>query len=135
MFPVTHVIMGAAPGVDTLAGRFATNHGLDLTVVPAQWNAKDAFGERLGKRAGPLRNLQMLAMADALIALPGTSSKGTWNIISQAEAARMRIYWERVFEPFHWEDDGKSLIDPRTLARIEREKQRKAGALYEGGRL
>ena len=55
------VISGGARGADSLAARFAASHGVPLIVVPADW-------KRYGRKAGPIRNTEIVARADALAA-------------------------------------------------------------------
>lgn len=75
------VIHGAARGADTLAGEAATRLGYRVEEYPADW-------EKYGKKAGILRNLQMLdtkpdevwAFHDDLAA-----SKGTAHTVREAK--------------------------------------------------
>ena len=62
----TTVIHGAARGADTLAGEYASRNRIPCEVYPANWN-------RYGKRAGFLRNQQMLdeGHPDLVVAFPG----------------------------------------------------------------
>lgn len=71
------IIEGAATGADHLAGLWAIERGVPLETYPAQWE--------LGKRAGMLRNAQMLieGKPHVVIAFPGGS--GTENMIQIAE--------------------------------------------------
>lgn len=51
--PITLLVHGAAPGADTVAARWAHRAGVPQQPYPAAW-------ERLGRRAGPIRNQAML---------------------------------------------------------------------------
>lgn len=51
--------------------------GENIKVYIADWEA-------LGRRAGPERNLRMLAGATVLVAFPGPNSPGTWNAFQAA---------------------------------------------------
>ena len=62
------VISGMARGGDHLGEAAADRMGLPIERHPAQWH-------KWGKKAGILRNLEMLTNADGTIALPG--GKGT----------------------------------------------------------
>jgi hypothetical protein len=73
-FP-TEVVSGGAPGVDTFAIDWATNNGIDLTVMPANWG-------RYKKAAGYRRNARMAEYADQLIAIWDGQSPGTRNMIN-----------------------------------------------------
>lgn len=118
-FQITHVICGGCRGVDALAVDFATNHRLTIDVRFADWNGIDAMGKKKGRKAGPQRNLQMLAMADALIALPG-GGPGTKNIIALAKIAKLYVHEEPVPKEGQWVDDGESYIDPITYSKLWR---------------
>jgi ribA/ribD-fused uncharacterized protein len=74
------VITGGAAGADTIGDLWRVESGLDGKVYPADWN-------RFGKRAGPLRNVQMLeeGKPDFVIAFPGTS--GTAHMVDIAAQA------------------------------------------------
>lgn len=71
------IIHGDCRGLDTLAGKYGVMKGLRVIPYPAKW-------KELGKRAGPIRNIQMLEEnPDAiLIAFPGGT--GTANCIAEA---------------------------------------------------
>ena len=85
------VIHGAAPGVDTLAGEYAEGSwGWTVRAYPAKWDEH-------GKKAGPLRNQQMLDEEpgiDLVLAFPDDQSRGTWDMVERAVKARIpvRVY-------------------------------------------
>lgn len=83
---VTVIIHGAARGADTLADNWAKEHGLTVEAYPADW-------DKYGKRAGFIRNSQMLkeGKPDRVIAFPG--GKGTEMMINLAHAAKVPV-WE-----------------------------------------
>lgn len=74
---ITIIIHGAARGADTLAGRWATEHGRAVETYPADWKTH-------GKAAGHTRNRQMLVEGrpDCCVAFPG--GRGTANMVAQA---------------------------------------------------
>ena len=78
------IIHGSAKGADTLAGDFAHDHMLSWIAYPADWN-------KYGKRAGYIRNVQMLneGKPDLVIAFPG--GKGTEMMINLAEKANVKV--------------------------------------------
>lgn len=82
--PIT-IIHGAARGADTLAGRYAEECGFDVRAFPALW-------DKYGKSAGPIRNALMLSEGkpDLCIAFRGPNSRGTQNMINQAEKAGVK---------------------------------------------
>lgn len=75
--PVT-VIHGGARGADRMAGNIARRYGFDVKTYPADW-------DRYGKRAGILRNLQMLDQEPAVVlAFCKDGSRGTQHTINEA---------------------------------------------------
>lgn len=74
------IIHGAATGADTLAGQAAEAMGIPCEAYPADWSK--------GRKAGPIRNSQMLARLVSLpkprliLAFPG--GDGTANMCRQA---------------------------------------------------
>jgi hypothetical protein len=88
-FDITSVVSGAAPGVDTMGERFATEAGLELFKFPADW-------DKHGRAAGPIRNRVMGDFADALIAIWDGKSRGTKNMIDYATKKGLKVYVERI---------------------------------------
>ena len=81
--PITCIVHGAASGVDTLAARWAEAHEVYVHAYPAQW-------KRYGKRAGPLRNADMLDDSPVLVlAFPG--GRGTADMVRRAKAANVPV--------------------------------------------
>ena len=76
--PVTEVVSGGARGVDSIGEEWARENGIPVKRFPAEWN-------KHGKRAGPLRNVEMAKYADALIAVWDGESPGTKHMIAEAE--------------------------------------------------
>jgi YspA, cpYpsA-related SLOG family len=88
-FIPTEIVSGMAPGVDTLAVQYATQHNLPLKEFPANWSL-------YGRSAGPRRNRQMAEYADALIAVWDGESRGTKNMIEEATKRNLQVYVKRV---------------------------------------
>jgi hypothetical protein len=83
--PQTEVIHGGAQGVDVLCGKAAAVLGLAVTVYPADW-------ETHGKRAGVLRNLQMLDQwPNLVLAWWDGKSKGTLHTITRAQMLKIPV--------------------------------------------
>jgi|SRR6266853_665132 len=82
----TIVISGHARGADSLGERLAKDMEFKCEIYPADWNT-------YGKRAGPIRNSQMLkeGKPDLVIAFRGPNSRGTQNMITQARKARVPV--------------------------------------------
>jgi len=68
------LIHGGARGVDQVAAHWAMLWGMEVEEYPADW-------DRHGKAAGPIRNIEMAANADALIAIWDGESRGTKQMI------------------------------------------------------
>ena len=81
---LTIILSGLAKGADTLAVKYANEHNY-------QWHGYAADWGRFGKSAGIRRNTQMADNADALIAFWDGSSRGTKNMIEQAQAKGLQI--------------------------------------------
>lgn len=67
---ITRVISGGANGADALAKQFAKKHDIRFTEYPAKW-------DEFGKRAGILRNIEMVDATDDVIAFWNGKSAGT----------------------------------------------------------
>lgn len=76
---------GDTPGADTFAESWAAINAIPVQRYLAQWN-------RYGRRAGILRNQQMLdeRKPDLIVAFP-TGGPGTKHIISIAKDAKIEI--------------------------------------------
>ena len=83
------IISGHARGADTLAERYALEHNIKTKIFPADWN-------RYGKRAGILRNLEMLDYIEnskeesICIAFWDLSSSGTEFTVKNSEKRGIR---------------------------------------------
>lgn len=79
------VIEGGARGADSLARRWANEHGIECITVPANWN-------KHGKRAGPIRNQEMLDMnPDCVVAFEG--GNGTAHMVTISRKKQIPV-WE-----------------------------------------
>lgn len=78
------IISGTARGADRLGERYAAERGYRVERFPADW-------ERDGIAAGPIRNSQMAAHADALVAFWDGNSRGTKDMIERAEKHNLPI--------------------------------------------
>lgn len=89
-FKVTEVVSGGAAGVDLLGEEWARYNGyIPVRRFPADWT-------KHGKAAGPIRNGEMAAYADALIEIHDGESRGTADMIRQAEKAGLLVYVKTV---------------------------------------
>lgn len=82
--PIDLIIHGAAKGADSLAEEFAKASGIASRPFPANW-------KKHGRRAGPIRNQQMLdeGKPDLVVAFPG--GRGTADMIARAKAAGIEV--------------------------------------------
>lgn len=78
------IVSGHASGADALGERYAQERGFQLETYPADWKAH-------GRAAGPIRNVQMAAVADALIAFWDGKSRGTKNMIDTATKRGLKV--------------------------------------------
>ena len=68
------IVCGMAKGADYLGFNWATCLDIPIAKFPADWN-------RHGRKAGPLRNIEMGDYADVLLALWDGKSRGTKHMI------------------------------------------------------
>ena len=72
---ITQVISGAARGADSLGEQWAKENQIDTLIFPANWGL-------YGKRAGFIRNEDIIKNCDCCIAFWDGKSKGTAHSIS-----------------------------------------------------
>lgn len=83
--PITEVVSGHSGNVDLLGEQWARGVNLPITVFKASW-------QEFGSSAGPRRNRQMAAYAEALIAIWDGKSRGTLNMIKEATKKELTVY-------------------------------------------
>lgn len=84
--PKHHVIVsGGAGGADAHAKTIALREGFHYVEVPANWDGP------LKKGAGMARNTIIVDMADAVIAVWDSSSRGTKDSIDKAKASGKKL--------------------------------------------
>lgn len=85
-FPITHVVSGAARGVDQAGEAWATAQGLPITRCPADW-------DRFGKSAGYRRNEAManLPGVAALVLAWDSKSPGSAHMCDIATRRGLRV--------------------------------------------
>ncbi|WP_262027594.1 DUF2493 domain-containing protein [Microvirga sp. Mcv34] len=81
---LSFIIQGVSDGADLLAFDWAQERGIRCGSFPADW-------ETHGRKAGPIRNQEMIdeGKPDAVIAFPG--GKGTKDMIERGRAAGIRV--------------------------------------------
>mgnify|MGYP003347785061 CR=1 FL=1 len=75
---ISLVVSGAAKGADLLGERWAIENNIKTLIFPANW-------EKYGKRAGFIRNEDIIKNCDAVIAFWDGKSKGTFHSLSLAD--------------------------------------------------
>jgi hypothetical protein len=91
---ITEVVSGHAKGVDTMAEYWAEQNNIKLKVFTAEW-------DKLGKRAGHVRNQKMAVYADGLIAFWNGFSRGTADMIKTAQKENLEGYVIRTDIPWN----------------------------------
>jgi hypothetical protein len=84
---ITEVVSGKAPGVDTLGELWAEKHSVPVKPFPARWGK----GATYNHRAGFMRNEEMNAYSEALVAVWDQASNGTRHMIKIAIARGLRV--------------------------------------------
>lgn len=88
---ITRIISGGAKGADTLAEIYALEFDIPVTVIPALWDVH-------GKKAGYLRNVDIIENSDAVIAFWDGQSPGTQHSINIAKSKNKLlkiVYYEK----------------------------------------
>lgn len=78
------IIEGGATGADRIAGEYAREHDIHLTVFNADWKT-------YGRAAGPIRNEHMAEYGTHLLAFWDCKSRGTANMIESATKRGLEI--------------------------------------------
>lgn len=89
-YTITELVSGGAVGVDRLGERWAKENGVPIAKFIPDWN-------KYLKRAGFVRNEQMVNYADALIAVWDGTSRGTKHTIDLARRKGIPVF---VHTPF-----------------------------------
>jgi len=74
---ITGIVSGGAAGADTLAEMFASKYNIPITIIRPDWNKN-------GKAAGVIRNGEIAANVDVVLAFWNGISKGTEDTIKKA---------------------------------------------------
>ena len=83
------IVSGHFVGADRLCELYAERHNVSVKIFPAQW-------KKYGKRAGPMRNRQMVDYISgfenkAVVAFVSANTKGTRNTITLARKANICV--------------------------------------------
>lgn len=82
---ITLIVSGGARGADTLAENYAKKKPIPYLIFPADW-------DKHGKKAGILRNQDIVDNADAMIAFLAPESKGTRDSIKKAQKKGITVH-------------------------------------------
>lgn len=83
-FQITEVISGCASGADEWGEFYAERHNIAVKRFKADW-------KKHGRAAGPIRNSEMAAYADALVAFWDGESRGTKDMINKAKRRGLTV--------------------------------------------
>ena len=117
------IISGGARGADALAARFAYCHSLPLITLRADWKTH-------GRKAGPIRNSEIVALADVLVAFWDGISAGTRDSIAKARAAGKRVLIFPLSPGEAQFEEGGSAISESSLATERRRLERARPLLF-----
>jgi hypothetical protein len=84
-YPFSEIVSGTASGVDSIGAKYGKSACIPVKEFPADWN-------KYGRRAGYLRNAEMVKYADALIAIWDGKSRGTKHAIDLAFHKGIPVY-------------------------------------------
>lgn len=82
---ISTIVSGGAKGIDQLAERYADEKNLEKIIYLAKWN-------EFGRGAGMVRNAEIIADADEVIAVWDGTSKGTEHSINLAKKMNKPLY-------------------------------------------
>lgn len=83
-YNISKIISGGANGADKLGERFADEFGIEKQILYADW-------KQFGKKAGYLRNVDIVNACDIIIAFWDGISKGTKHSIDLAKANNKKL--------------------------------------------
>lgn len=81
---ITEIVSGCARGADRMGEYWALQNGIPVREFPADWRTH-------GRSAGYIRNRQMADYADGLVAFWDGKSRGTANMIEQAQRQGLQV--------------------------------------------
>jgi hypothetical protein len=84
-FMITEVVSGGAHGVDKLGERWAQEHALPVKQFLPDWNT-------YGKRAGPIRNSEMVKYCEGAVIIFDGTSRGTQDTITKMQAVNKQVF-------------------------------------------
>lgn len=82
-YRIAKLVHGGAKGADTLAGEWAEFRGVECVVHCAEW-------ERYGRRAGPIRNAEMLRHEPKMV-IAFRGGTGTKNMVELSKSRGIEV--------------------------------------------
>jgi len=79
------IISGGAKGADSLGEQYADEVGIEKLIFPALW-------EKYGRKAGPLRNTDIINNSDIVVCFWDGKSTGTLDSINKAKASKKDVH-------------------------------------------
>lgn len=79
-----YIISGGAKGIDTMAEIYANQYNIETIIYKADWNT-------FGKKAGILRNTDIISESTHVLALPTYNSIGTYDSINKAKKMNKQL--------------------------------------------
>lgn len=104
-YDIALIISGGAKGADSLAEKYALEHGIQTKIFPADW-------DRYGKRAGYLRNEKIVAACDEVVAFWDGTSAGTAHTIRIAneQGKPVNVFWPEEKTLVNDDDDDDDFL-------------------------
>ena len=78
------IVSGGCKGADTLAENFSKEYNINMIVYKPNWNL-------YGKKAGIIRNTDIVEISTHMIAFPSRYGKGTQDSIRKSEIKKISI--------------------------------------------
>ncbi len=72
------IVSGGAKGVDTMAEKYSLEYNIPIAIFSPEW-------DKYGKKAGIIRNTDIVKNSTHILALPTEQSKGTYDTIRKTE--------------------------------------------------
>ena len=92
LMPHYKMAVGDAKGTDSIAVEYAKEKGFKYKVYEANWKAYKGG-------AGSIRNAEIVAQSNILVAFWNGTSTGTGNCIDQAREKGLDVYVQNVYYP------------------------------------
>jgi predicted Rossmann fold nucleotide-binding protein DprA/Smf involved in DNA uptake len=81
---IDHIVSGGAKGADSLGEKYAGEHGIKILIFLPDW-------QKFGKKAGYIRNIDIIENSDIVIAFWDGESKGTKHSIDLANKMNKKV--------------------------------------------